>query len=263
MTATVTVTVDPTNAPPRMRLDLAGFTGGATISVTRTDSSGNTATVRAFVGMALSGGGATGYDYDAPFNVPVTYTATSDNNVTATSTAATLVADQPWLYHATIPSLSVPLEEMTRNDRTLATGRGLQRPIGRSTAVPTTDGTRYAATFDLVCRTDGLNDGMNMSNLLGDSSPLLLQLAFPDQLRTTYQWIDAGDVNQHDLIDGYPDDPYVEWTLPCTVIDAPVGTIQAQRTLTNLNTDYPTTLQALSSAFATLRDIANNTPIGS
>jgi hypothetical protein len=103
------------------------------------------------------------------------------------------------------------------------------RPIGRATAVVRTDDVRYEPTFDLQVGTRTLDEEAALIALLTDGSPLLLQVGYEGQTRRDYVWVSVGEVTEAPVNPAW-DDTYTAWTLPCTVTDAPAGTLQSQRT---------------------------------
>jgi hypothetical protein len=247
----IIATPQPGNVPPRIQLDISGLSG-ATVTVVRVEPDGSRVSVRGQAPGPLAGGSTVAFDYDAPFNRPVYYVATG-SGTPVTSATVTLTVNQPWLIHSGVPSLSCPLDIESFGDRTRDTNQGVFRPLGRQTAVVISDGVRHSAEYELRVRTSSEAQEMAMDALLDDASPLLLQVAYPGIARTRYEWVSIGQVTTSNIVDWFGNN-FVRWVLPCTVTDAPVGELQAQRTLGNLAADFAT-LGDIAGAYATLRDI--------
>lgn len=256
----ITVTPQPGNWPPRMLIDLAGFLG-ATAIVTRNDPSGPVP-VRSGNPVTLSSGGAVLYDVEAKFNQSVTYTVTA-GNIKVTSDPVMLQVDQSWLTHLGIPSLSMPVTvaEGGIATRTRTTNVGVFQPIGRPTPVTRTDGVRHAPAYNLTVYTHGMDEERQLLELLADASTVLFQLANPGRARSRYEYIAVGDVTEDDLTEGYQDEPYIAWTLPCTVTDAPSGLLQSQRTWADVLAEF-STWQDVTDTYATWRDVITDNRIG-
>lgn len=72
---TLTATPQPTNDPPRVLLSVDANLGGSTVSVVRLDPDGRTRPVRGGDPGTITAEAWTGFDYEAPFGAPVTYSA--------------------------------------------------------------------------------------------------------------------------------------------------------------------------------------------
>lgn len=247
----LTVIPDPTNTPPRVLLELTGALG-TTATIVRVDSAGNQTPVRLADPEPLDAGTAVVYDYEAPYNTPVTYVAET-TAFTITSDPVTLVVSQPWLVHPGVPDLSMPILVAQVGDRTRDTNQGVHRPLGRADAIVITDGQRWSPTFNLTIGVSTVDEERALEALLDDTSPLLLQIVYPGSRRTMYEWVSVGTVTESDLLPYFPGE-YQTWTLPCTVTSAPSGMLQAQRTLGDVSAEFAT-LGDIAAAYATMRDI--------
>lgn len=247
----LTVVPQPDNWPPRILLELTGALG-TQVTITRVDAAGNRSPVREANPAVLDAGAVIVSDYEAPYNQTVHYVATT-SGPTITSDPVTLTADRPWLVHPGIPDLSQPLTIASLGQRTYPTNQGVHRPLGRRTAIVITDGQRQSPTYDLTVRTETEQQLQDLLELVDDAQALLLQIVYPDAVRTRYEWVSIGDVTEDDII---PAAQFAElsWVLPCTVVDAPAGLLQAQRTLGDLAADFAT-LGDIAAAYDTLRDV--------
>lgn len=251
MSAALTATVDTASTPPRVLLDVTGM-AGATVTITRTDPAGNTVTVREADGAALVAGAFTVYDYEAQYQVANTWTATSDTADSASDTA-TLAVTQPWLIHPGVPSLSRAVQVAQRGDRTRDTSTGVHTILGRADPIAVSDGARKSATFPLTLATSTLTEEADLTALLADASPLLLQIGYSGVDRAEYCWVSIGQVVQSDAVDWFGNE-HSHWTLPCTVVAAPTGSQQAERTYADMLADFATYADT-DAAYATYHDL--------
>jgi hypothetical protein len=254
----LTVVPEPGSSPPRMLLELAGGLGPS-VTITRVDQAGNSSPVRLANPAPLSGGTAVVYDYEAPDGQPVQYVAVT-TSATITSDTVTLDVATPRLIHPVIPDLSMPIYLMSRPQRTRTISQGVFRPIGRATAVVRTDDARYEPTFDLTVGTRTLEEEAALIALLTDGSPLLLQVGYEGQTRRDYVWVSVGEVTEAPVNPAW-DDTYTVWTLPCTVTDAPAGTLQSQRTWDDVTAENATWDDVVAN-YATWNDLITGTRIG-
>jgi len=254
----VTVVPEPGNRPPRIRIELVGFLG-TTATIVRIDRSGNRSPVRLGNPATLDAGTWLGYDYEAPYETPVRYEVTATRVVT--SDPVVLDVRRSWLIHPGIPDLSQPIVIRSIGDRTRAASRGVFDVIGRANPPTRSDGVRRAPTFDLVVKTTTVDEYDAMEELLGDSETLLLQVGFDFTGRTDYRWVSIGDVTDTQPSRNY-DDAKAFWTLPCTTTDAPVGLLQAQRTLADIAAEFGS-LQEIFDSYEQLRDVITDNLIGS
>lgn len=252
MSATLTATADPSNLPPRVLLEVAGM-AGASVTITRTDGSGNSAPVRTANPADLTSTDFTGYDYEAPFGVDVTYAAVSNTADTATSATVNVAVTRPWLLHPGVPALSVPVRVASFGDRTMDTAAQPHVVLGRATPIVISDGVRHSPTFDTVLRTESLAEETALGFLLEDTSVLLMQAVSPTTARRRYEWVSVGPVVTTNLIDYFGNET-VHWSLPCTVASAPAGLLQSQRTYSDLLADFAD-YTALDAAYATYHDL--------
>ena len=243
MTATITATPDPLNVPPRMQLVVSGMAAASTVTISRIDVRSNATPIRLGNPATLTGGGWTGFDYEAPFGQAVTYRAVPDTGAAASSVAHAIAVEQPWLCHPGLPSLSMPVTIAARGDETMDASQSVKFVLERPDPVVRTDGVRRPPTFDLTLRTWALDEEDALDSLLADSSPLLLQTVYPDVERVGYEWLSVGPVARSHLVP-WQGNLVRHWTMSCTTVIAPSGLLQAQRTVADVAAQFATVAQA-------------------
>ena len=205
-------------------------------TVTRLDSDGQTRTVRTADGnpLVLTTSGATRvgtlYDYEMPFGVEVTYSTLETPANTAT---ATVPETRVWLIHPGVPSISMPITAEKVGSRSRKAQRGVHYPMGRKYPVVQTDGSRKAAEYTLSVYTATVSEGANLEALLDDATPLLLNVPAAKGWGITAEYVSVGDVEEA-RVTRFPGEPARIWQLPLTVVDAPVGGSQAERSYVDL-----------------------------
>jgi hypothetical protein len=254
----VSVFPHPDLYPPRIEIDLTGFLG-STAELTRIDQAGNRTPVRFAHPATLDGGTWTGADYEAPFGEVVTYECAA--TLTVTSDPVLLEVFTPWLIHPGAPDRSQPLIITAVPQRSRETNQGVHNVLGRSTPIIITDGVRRAPTFDLAVRTETAAGGVALDDLLDDAQVLLLQIRYATAARTSYEWVSVGTAQSASLTDFFGDD-LINWTLSCTVTDAPSYDNQGVRTLANIAGEFAT-LGEIALNYATLADLLTDNLIGS
>lgn len=246
------------NEPPRIELNITGL-AGTTVTVTRIDPDGNKSPVRSANPAPLSGGEWVGFDYEVPFGVPVTYSAVSNTGAKDTVGPVALVVNEPWLIHPGIPMLSRPVNVARLGDRTSDTNQGLHQVLGRTNPIPITDGSRHGEAFTVTLKTDSQFEADALQTLLADSSVLLLQISYPYSESRDYWWVSVGQVTRSPRSQPYVA-PQWAWQLPCTVVDIPVGTLQATWTWQDVVDGYAT-WQDVVDGFPKWRDVVTDSPV--
>lgn len=248
----LSATAQVLNNPPRVQIALTGATG-TTATVMRVTPDGTQTPVRTANPATLVAGAWNGYDYEAPFGVEITYQCQS-----VSSGVVNLDPQVPWLIHPGQPALSVPLTVESLGKPTRPTSAGVHQPLGRATAIVISDGVRRAGSYDLGVRTDTIEDEAALVALLGLDATMLLQINYGNGIRrSVYDWVAVGDAvptaSKSMAVER------VQWLLPCTVTDAPVGLLQSQWTYSGLAAAY-TNYAQVAAAFATYQGVALNTP---
>ena len=257
-TVTVVPTVELTNVPPRVRLDVTdtGTPNLFATTVNRLDPDGVLRPVRTTDGnpltLSTSGSDRVGllYDYEMPYGASVSYsTVESPGTVSA---AVTVDESRAWLVHPGVPALSMPITIASIGARTRRAQRGIFYPMGRSTPVVQTDGQRKAAEYSLNIYTATDDDRGRIDALFEDAGVLLLNVPASKGWGITAEYVSVGDMSEARVANflGYTDRT---WELPLVVVDRPSGGSQSQRTLADLLV-YPT-LADLQAAYPTLADV--------
>jgi hypothetical protein len=234
MTITVTPTVEAGNLPPRIRLNITAGTETSTV-VVRNNPDGTTTPVRTDTGVPLpiSGGVGLLYDYEAPFGQPVSYS--SLESPTTVSNQVTLDIAQPWLIHPGVPALSMPISLRPGSlvEETAPVKQGVFYPMGRTTPVVVTDGSRKSSQGPWSSPPDRWTSWTRSAHCSPDLGPLLLNI--PDGMGAGFppSYIAVGDVKLTRWTDTVID-ANRDVTLPFTVVDRPIGGSQSSRTYADL-----------------------------
>lgn len=249
--STITATADPTNLPPRVALsfDFSSLTPDpTTATLLRNDPDGQQRAVRLTEPASLVAGVWSGYDYESPFGLAVTYTATSTSPPdTVTSTAVTLTVADPWIRHPGVPSLSVKIPATRFRKDSLATrarttSRATFMPIGRSMPVVITSGARSSPVTEMTIRTDTDPELSAVWDLIEDESILLLDIPPAMAWGVTHEYISIGDVTEARVGD-WGANPRRWFSLPYVVVDRPAGGLQAQFTYADVLAAHSTYTQ--------------------
>lgn len=257
----LTVTAEPANVPPRYLLEVTGGTG-ASVTLYRRTAVDDPVPVRTANPAVLLGGAWTGYDYEAPFGIDVSYDAVLADGSTTTVTAARLRdggVEVPWLIHPGIPSLSRPLQGVTVGDETQDSNQAAHVVLERADPIVLSDGVRHLPSFPLTVKTYTTAEESDLAALLADGGVLLLQVLFPFTELYEYWWVSIGQVVKSRLTLDFGE-PYKLWTLPCTATAPPTGSQQSERVWSDLLADFATWAD-VSLAYATWTDVLTDTRI--
>lgn len=249
-TVTVVPTLEASNVPPRVRLDVTdtGTPNLFATTVTRNNPDGSLGIVRTADGNPLtlttSGTDRVGliYDYEAPYQAAVSYS--SIESPTVVSAQVTVPEDRVWLIHVGVPAMSLPISVASFDRRVRSVQRGVFYPMGRENPVVQTDGRRKGVESSLDVRVRDLGDLAALESILADAATLLLNVPATLGWGIPACYIAVGDVSEERLID-YAGDTNRYVTLPYVVVDAPAGGSQAARVYADLLTfSSYSTLQA-------------------
>ena len=257
---TVTATLEASNVPPRVRLDVVdnGSPYYFATTVTRLNPDGTTSAVRTQDGNPLqlvtSGSNRTGllYDYEAPFGYAVSYSTMETPGTVSAS--VTVPETNVWLIHPGIPSLSMPvtLAPGTLQQTVYPVHQGVFYPMGRTNPVVQTDGARKGGQSSLVVITQSLSEAASVRDLVADAGILLLNVPPDPGTGVDAQYIAVADVTISRGTDTGIDGLRIV-SMPFVVVDRPAGGSQSQRTLADLFV-YPN-LAALMTAYPTFADL--------
>lgn len=260
-TLSVVATVELGNVPPRVKLVVTdtGTPAITSVTVTRTDSSGNVVPVRTDDGAPLalvtSGGNWVGtvYDYEMPYGQAVTYSTLQQPG---TSTApVTVDEDEIWLVHPGIPDRSMPITLMkgANDEEEEDVNAGVFYPLGRREAVVISDGKRKAPSSELIVGTETPAEAQALKDLLSDAFPLLLNVPPLTGVGLDTAYIFVGGLRRRRQSD-IGSAPQRVWSLPYRVVAMPVGGSQSQWTFQDVLDQYPT-FQDVLDAFPTFADL--------
>lgn len=235
MTVTVTPTVELSNIPARVRLNVSASAGETSTTINRLNADGTQTPVRTYDGnpLALSAGVGLIYDYEMPYGTAVSYTTLE--SPAAVSAQVTVAVGAPWLIHPGVPALSMPvtLRTGTLQETNYGTARGVFYPLGRSTPVVQTSGVRHSGSSSLVISTESDDELSALLALASDGGVLY----FNPPSRSSHG-IDASYISVADVKVSRWSTVASEWgrdvTMPFDVVDRPAGGSQAQRTYVDL-----------------------------
>lgn len=254
MAITVSPSVEASNWPPRVRLDVAASAGETSTTVTRTDPDGTIVPVRTGDGnpLALASSAGTLYDYEAPFGAAVTYS--SQETPANVSSPVTVPASRVWLIHPGVPTLSQPvrLAPGTFTKRTRDVSQGVFWPQGRSTPIIVSDGARKTAQSTLAVLTISPDEAAGIDAVMSDAGVLLLNIPATLGYNFGTCYIAPGKIEAGPVIDKVFEQ-WLTFSWPFYVVARPAGGSQAQRTLADL-LSYAT-LADLKRTYATLGDL--------
>lgn len=214
--ATLTATYDP--AYHRIGLQVDGFTDGVPVTIKR-----DGAPVRGGVDISPSSGSYFVWDYEAPFNVEVVYTA-SDGTLSA-SASATIPVRDAWLRAPGLPSLDMPV--LPREVPVISTQRpsATLRPLGRRRPVVLST-TRQAGEFTLSLWTRTSSEAAALQSLVDEAAVVLLLMPGARGVERVYVAlgdVDAAPVAGH--IAPTTAESWTLWSLGATVVDSPIGSV--------------------------------------
>lgn len=252
-TVTVTPTVDASNYPPRVRLDVSqsGTPALTSTTINRVNPDGSLVPVRTSDGnpLPLSPGGLA-YDYEMPYQAAVAYTTVESPAVV--SAQVTVPESRVWLVHPGVPALSVPVGNFrpgTFTQRTAPITQNVYVVMGRVNPVVWTDGFRKGLQSSLTVLTKTPDELAALEAVLADGSDLLLNIPAGMGYTMNACYVAAGQATFAPVADKVFEQ-WIDVTLPFQVVDRPVGGSQSQRTLADLMTYTLATLQAKYSTLA-------------
>jgi hypothetical protein len=224
---TLTVTPQPDNNPPRVRIDVDDNTGAVTsLTVRRLDPDGRYRKVRTSddAPLPLDGGNATVFDYEAPFGAPVTYTTD-----VAGSPSVTVILDvtSAWLEHPQVPARSARIPDFVNmGDRSRSLDVGVFQILEREYPITATAGARLAPSGTLIVRTYTDAELAALVGVLSDGAVLLLNIPASKGLGVPTSYVQIMDVEET-RISRWGGLPYREWSLPYQTVERPAGGTQA------------------------------------
>jgi hypothetical protein len=256
---TVTVTPEPAAAPPRIRIDIVDTRPApiTSLTVSRLNPDGHSQPARTSDGgpLPLFGGAATVYDYEPPYDQPITYST----DVAGGPTAVTeLDVPDAWLIHVGVPARSCRITVTSLPSRTRTSNTGLHKVLGSQYPVPISSGARQAASGVMGLRTYTDADRQALDLLLDDDSVLLLNIPPAKGWGWDACYVSCGDLVETRTVNWGPF-PYREWQLPLQVVGRPGGGTQAAITWNTIADQYPTWQSIIDAGVTSWADLANPT----
>lgn len=264
----ITVTPQPAATPPRFQITVTSPDGSpiTAASLIRVDPTGGAPTrvqppVPAASGFVV-------FDYEAPWDVPVTYSigiTYATGSATYTATAATLSPAAAWMIHPTAPVLSVCFDQRRADVMGVVTLGAVARPEikskhriqGSEFQIITKTGPRGAAATSMQLATVTSAERTALEAIIRDQTPLLVQVPAGWLWDWQAGYYDVGDVAAERFLQYGPEARRV-WTLPLERVESPVGTQAPTWTWTSVVAGFAT-WDAVRAAYATWADVATNT----
>jgi len=223
MPVTLTASVDPGRLDVRLQVD--GIPAGAdTYTITRTAPSGNVAGVRGATDAPVAAGATTMIvrDWEAPFDLELTYTVTVYDGTTVVGTAtATITVPYgrcpAWLVDLARPTNSLPATIESMQELDFDAPAGVHRVLERRAPVMTTL-PAYTPTTELIVLADTLTERDRMRNLFGSGYPFLLRTDPRQGVGNMYLGL-TEFVEERILADGYA--PYRRFRVSCVQVERP------------------------------------------
>lgn len=264
----ITAVAQPSNTPPRIQVTISSPDGSAitAVALTRTAPDGTTATrVQPVAGPSP----IIVYDYEAPADVPVTYTAaiTYAAGATATYTSGyvTKSLSAAWATHPTTPALSVCIDQQSFDVMGILQIGAVTRPEiktkhriqGSEYQIVTKAGPRGAAQVSMQIATVTSGERAALLSLVRDQTPLLVEIPAAWGWDWENGYYDVGDFSVERVLQYGPLARRVA-TLPLERVEAPVGTQQAVWTWAG-EVAANASWDAVKAAYATWADVLTNT----
>jgi len=245
MAAVLTATLDTASTPYRVVLTITGATGVTTATIVCNEPAGSRP-VRGADPLVISGGGGVAFEFEAPRDVPLTWTATPNTGAPFSSATVTVPSDNKvLLLHPGSPATSVYLNGSPIVDMSYDMQSAVFEPPGRQDAVYWSTGSN-SAKGTLVAWTGSFAETAALMNILKsgfplrllapaafmDSSPYLGVLSAKETRATTQAWDQTRYI-----------------TAEFQVSARPISSLQLLWTYSQLNPTYAT-YTALAAAYA-------------
>ena len=231
---------------PRVRLAVSGA-ATAEVYVDRLDPDGRVVSVRSADPAVTSGGALVVFDYEAAFDVAVSYTVRDTDTSPGSDTSAPVTLTSggvAWIVHPGLPAtLSVPLGVLEWPTWSRPVQRGVFQPIGRKFPVVVSS-RRGGESGDLVVYTSSHESRDAMEAILSDGLPLLLKGTSTENAGT--RWVSVGDVSEQPFeadLRGF-----IGWILPLVAVDSPAGSALPAVTYADASAAFFSYAVALSQA---------------
>jgi hypothetical protein len=229
VTLTIVATPLPSDPEPRIQLNITDTAGGGSaFTLTRTDPDGRSRKIIIEPNPHLTSGSWAGYDYHAPFNESVTYTATT--TVAATSASVVLSMSTSWLIHRTNPALSVQIDKVMSTSDRVATSTGMPHwAFGAEFPVVRNENVRHAKSGSVTLKAFTKAKLAALESILHDSGVILMNLTNGNSAAwfdVSWAWIQPGDVTYANPTgNGWVYYPTRDVTFTYQIVDVPAGAI--------------------------------------
>lgn len=254
---------EPDHNPPRVRLELTSISKDPETNVSRVNPDGSTVLVREPV--RLTAGRGNGYDYESPFELPVTFRESAAGQESSVPVA--LGADAVWLTSPFRPGASVRLDVASRDVSRLQAGTWQQRsrpssrvlvqPYGPRDPIVVTSGGRRGHSSTLTVRTPTDAAANDLANLVDDDRVLWLNVPPSLGLGVESMYVSVGDIDEVRR-DTHGADPVRLWTLPYTRVQRPFGRLRAVWTWDEVPQTFAT-WEDLEATYRTWEDFETDT----
>lgn len=241
MTITVTPTVEASNSPPRVRLDIAASAGETSSTIQRINPDGSLVPVRTQDGnpQPISAGTALLYDYECPLGQGVRFTSVQSPGTV--SAQVTVPGTAIWLVHPGIPGLSMMLKPAPGcfAKRVRSAPRGVFAVMGRKNVIVFTDGARKGMQSQLVVYVRSSDEKTALEALTADCSTLLLNVPASLGYNVATRYISLGD-SEEDPVTNLLTEAWMTVTFPFDEVDRPDGGTTSQRTYADVLSGFAT-----------------------
>ncbi len=214
------ITVTPNSSLAYFEIDITGLSGFSTMTLTRLNTvTGAVDHVRSANQVATGGADVLAFfDYEAPLNVSVIYTVTTNNGAQSSAPASTIVVPDGvyWLKNVSQEGLSTMVLVSTLTVKRSARILSTNKVLGRQNPVLITDvrGGREGAMTLLSVTTSG-NDSVNAVTAPGDT----LFFQAPSSTNFPDMYFIAGDIEE--VWTGAASEPTHTFSFPYTEVDSP------------------------------------------
>lgn len=249
--ATFVATAEPSNNPPRVKLEIDAWTASANVSIFRHDPNGSITPVReaeAVDPFVLDGGGdGIMYDYEMWFEDSFSYEAKEALNVLTTSTVSMPVSDV-WLICPGRPSLSFTPDVQNDSDENYDADSSINWPDRSQYPIIVSSGRRKSKSATMTFRSWTLVERDQLLAIMQFLDVLLLNVPPSFGWDFSHQYMGFGKLEVKRLVEGYnaARQPFREYVVPYNVTARPAGGVQAEWTFDGVFNAFATFNDALA-----------------
>jgi hypothetical protein len=202
---TVTATVEASNVPPRVRLNVAdtGAPSFATVNITRLDPNGETVPVRTTGRQPADDEQQRGARLRLRDAVRISGVYSSQETPGNVTTPVTVPETRIWLVHPGVPAVSMPIELRagSLSEESYPVTQGVFYPMGRKNPVVVNSGVRHGPESKLTVAIDSVSDLAAIRALVADAGTLLLNIPPGLSLGFDTSYIAVSDIRASRLTD--------------------------------------------------------------